>query len=492
MKKKFTKFLYTFATAIATGALLLSLVPSSVFAATNTLHISVSPASPYNINASFTATVWTNVEAPTNPGTVSGTLLFPANLLQVTSTSITGSAYGNPAIAPGGGAVDFSGSVNPGPQGFKKVFSVSFQTKAGGSGALSFTSGSTINSSATVRNTLGITVNSPTPSAPPASAPPAPVVSTPPPAPVATPPPASEVKDNTNEDASGVITDVAASPGYDKATVTWKHAREQASTTLIYGGTRTSMTTKAQVTRQPDGTYSAALIGLKPGLRYYYSIASEDSAKKVSKWDSLVVTKGYPITIDVTENDVAAASAIVRIGSLSRTADQKGATQFELAAGNYNATITLEDKTTKNVTFSVAAKAIPADGKAPESQRYTFNLIPDEGAGGASASLLTFIAVLLVSGVVIALGVIGYLAWRRKQYEGSYDNEYVATGPSVTVDDGYTWKEQTPSTPLPPATSDPSTEHIARQPGAASDDYEEPKDMFEIAKEREDPRNGPS
>jgi hypothetical protein len=492
MKKKFTQFLYTFATAVTTGALLLSLVPSSVFAATNTLHVSVTPASPYNINASFTATVWTNIESPANPGTVSGTLLFPANLLQVTSTSITGSAYGNPAIAPGGGAVDFSGSVNPGPQGFKKVFSVSFQTRTGGSGTLSFTGSSTINNSATVRNSSPFTVNSPTPAPAPTPTPaPTPVVSTPLPTPVATPPPANEVKDNTTEDQSGVITDVAAAPGYDKATITWKHAREQASTNLMYGGTRTSMTTKAQITRQPDGTYSAALIGLKPGLRYYYSISSVDSAKKESKWDSLVVTKGYPITIDITENDAAAASAIVQIGSLSRTADQKGTTQFELAAGNYNATITLEDKTTKNVTFSVAAKTIAADGKTPESQRYTFNLVPDEGGAGGSTSLLTFIAVLLVSGVVIALGVIGYLAWRRKQYEGSYDNDYVATGPSAVVDDGYNWKEQTSGTSLPPA-SNPSAEHTARQPGAASDDYEEPKDMFEIAKEHEDPRNGPS
>lgn len=488
MKKKITQFLYTFATAITTAALLLSLVPSSVYAATNTLHISVTPASPYNVGASLTATVWTNIEAPANPGAVSGTLIFPANLLQVTSTSITGTAYGNPSIAPGNGSVDFSGSINPGPQGFKKVFSVSFLTKGGGSGALSFSPGSTINNSVTVRNSLGFAVNSPTPAPVVSTPPPAPVVSTPPPAPVATPPPATEVKDNTTEDESGVIKDVAALPAYDKATVTWKHAREQANTTLMYGGTRTSMSTKAQVTTQPDGTFSATLIGLKPGLRYYYSIVSVDSAKKESKWDSLVVTKGYPITIDITENDEFAEAAIVRIGSLSRTADQKGTTQFELAAGNYNASITLEDKTTKNVTFSVAAKTIPADGKAPESQRYTFNLVPESSGGISSASLLTFLAILLVSGTVIALGVVGYLAWRRKQYEKSYDDDYVATAaPSVTIDDGYNW--QKPDTSLPPAAPSGGS---PSQSGVANDGYEEPKDMFEEAKEREDQRNNPS
>ena len=163
---------------------------------------------------------------------------------------------------------------------------------------------------------------------------------------------------------------------------------------------------------------------------------------------------------------------------------QEGTVTVELAEGNYNATITTESKTTKTVSFSVTAKEIPTDGKTPASQTYKFNLEATGSSGGGSGSLLTFILVLFGGGAILVLGVLGYLAYRRKQYEGSYGDDYVASGPSVVVDDGYNWQQQTPVAPTQPLP--PPTQPTTPPPGAAANDYEEPKDMFELAREREE------
>lgn len=486
--------------AIVALATLFASVPlQQAFALGNTFLFSP-PSQTMNINTTFTVNVRAYVESASNPGQVSGSVLYPTSQLKVVSTSTSGSAYGSPAIAPGGGAISFSGSTNPGPSGLTHIFAVTFQAIGSGNAALSFSSDSTINGAPANRNAGNYTINNPNPTPPPPVAPkppppppPPPVIPTPPPPAVATPPAENEVEENTTEDESGIIKDTQVTGGYNQATVTWRHSKEQASTSLVYGATRTSMSSKAEITKQSDGGFSALLIGLKPGVRYYYTITSVDAAKKTNTWDSVVITRGYPVVIAVTENDAPAANATVRVGSISRTTGKDGNATIELAEGNYNATITTADKTSKNVTFSVVSKTVPNDGKAPESQRYAFNIESSSGTSDdGGVSILTFILVLFGGGAVLVLGVLGYLAYRRRQYEGSYDGgeaSYVQPQtPSVMVDDGYNWQQQNPEQPAGPPPPPAPTPH---RPGAASDDYEEPKDMFELAKEEREKEDRP-
>lgn len=484
MKKKASKII----SIILTLATVFASVPMApAHALSKTLFFS--PASKQvNYNESFVVSVKAYVDIAANPGTVTGTVLYPSSQLKVTATSASGSSYGNPVISPGNGTIGFNATANPGPAGSTQVFSITFQAVGTGTANISFSGDSTINGTLPVRNAASFPIiggpPAPAPTPKPTPTPAPVVVPTPPPAVVETPPVATEVEDNTTEDESGAISDVNSSPEYDKATITWKHTREQASTTLMYGATKGNLTNKAEVKKEVDGSFSAVLIGLKPGTRYFFTITTEDAAKKTSTWDSVVIARGYPVELAVTQNEVAAPGAIVRIGGLSRTTGKDGTATFELAAGSYSADITLADKTSKNVTFSVASKTIPTDKSAPSSQRYTFNLESDGSAADAGGpSIVTFVLVLFVSGAVLVLGVLGYVAYRRKQYEGSYGDS-VSTGPAVMIDDGYNWQQQAPvPPPLPPTVP---TEHIAKQPGAAADDYEEPKDMFEIARERDE------
>jgi hypothetical protein len=493
MKQKISEIFYVI---VALMTILASVPIGQVFAAGNTFLFSPS-SQQMNINDTFTVSAKAYVESAGDPGTVSGTIAYPTNLLRVTATSTSGSSYGNPALSQGSGTLTFSGTSSPGPSGLTQIFTITFQAIGAGTATLSYSADSAINGAPAVRNTGTYTIINPNPTPTPTPTPtpapkptptptPAPVVTTPAPAPVQTPPTQSDVTDNTTVDETGVITDITPSASYDRATVTWKHSREQADTHLIYGGSRTTMTTKAEVTKQADGSFSAALVGLKPGVRYYFTITSTDAAKKESTYDGLVITRGYPVVIAVTENNSVAAGATIQIGSLSRTTDKDGKATVELADGNYSVTITAQDKTTTTVTLVVASKTVPADGSAPASQTYTYNLVAATSSSGGGTSILTFVIVLVVGGALLVLGVLGYLAYRRRQYEGSYGGDtYTAVGPSVVVDDGYNWQQQTPAGPLAPPPTTPEPPTTVHLPGAAADDYEEPKDMFELAKERE-------
>lgn len=492
MKIKLAQFM----TLLVAVAVVMASVPlQRVAALSNTLLFSPSSPQQINIGATITVNLKAYVESPSSPGQVAGTVNYPAGILKVVATSTSGSSYGNPAISQASGSVGFSGSINPGPSGLTQILSITFQGVGAGNATLSYSGDSTINSAGANRNTTSITVINPNPTPTPqpqpqptpvTPQPQQPVVPTPPPAAVETPPTPTEVEDNTTEDESGFIQDVSITAGYNQATVTWKHSREATNSALMYGGSRTSVDTKAEATKQPDGSYSAILVGLKPGVRYYFTITSEGADKTTETWDSLVIARGYPVEIAVTENEAIAANATVRIGTVSRTTDKAGLAKIELAEGNYNATITTGNKTVKTVSFSVVSKEVPDNGKAPDSQKYTFNLTSQTSSGGGigGTSILTFVIVLFIGGAVLVLGVLGYLSYRRRQYEGSYGGEYKMSGPSVVIDDGYNWQQQTPAAPLPPEQTPPPQPPQPPQ-GKADAGYEEPKDMFELARERE-------
>lgn len=496
MQRKITRLTHAFVAIVIT---FLTIPIDRAFAAGNTLYFNPNSQS-VSLNGSFTISVKAYVETAAQTGRVSGTVSYPKSLLRVTATSTTGSSYGNPAITQdaNAGTIGFSGTINPGPSGISQVFSITFQGIGAGTANLSFSGDSTINQTTTTRNTAAYTVVDPNPAptpTPPKPTPPTPTkpttpvvtVPTPTPEPVSTPPDSSTIKDNTTVDESGVITDVSSSSTYDTATINWKLSKEQASTQLIYGVSKSVIASKTETTKEPDGGYKTILKGLKPGVKYYFTVLSEGKDGKKNSYDSVVVTKGYPVVLAITQNDQPSPSANIRIGTINRSTDKDGTASFDLAEGTYSATITAQDNTTLTTTFSVASKVVPSDGKAPDSQRFSFNLQATSAEGGGNqTSVFIFIATLVGGGALIVLGAIGFIAYRRRQFEGSYSAGGEATSismaPTVIVDDGYNWQQAAPLGPQPPPPPQPLQPYSEVAPGG----YEEPKDMFEIAREREE------
>ncbi len=116
------------------------------FAAT-TMYLSPATGS-FAPNATFTVNVdiSTTTDKPANA--ISGTVSFPKDLLEVTSTSTAGSIVtlwvANPTYSNTAGTVHFEGViVNPGYNGSAgKIVSITFKAKASGSASVTFPSGS--------------------------------------------------------------------------------------------------------------------------------------------------------------------------------------------------------------------------------------------------------------------------------------------------------------------------------------------------------------
>lgn len=496
MLRKFTRSLYILAAFVIA---FLAMPIDRAFAAGNTLYFNPNSQS-ISINGSFTVSVKAYVETAATNGRVSGVVQYPKSLLRVTATSTSGSNYGTPSITQdaNAGTVAFSGSTNPGPSGISQVFSITFQGVGAGKANLNFSGDSSINQSATTRNTASYTIVNPNPTPTPTPTPPKPTTPTTPsqpstpsapaaPAPtepVTTPPDESTVEDNTTVDDSGIITDVTSDPSYTEAVVGWKLSKEQESTELLYGTTKATAATKIEAKKAEDGSYTARLTGLKPGVKYFFTIHSAGKDKKTSTYDSLVITKGYPVNVVVTQSNVPSANAQVRIGGLTRSTNNEGVASFELAEGTYSATLTAQDKSTQTVTFTVAAKEV-TDNKAPEAQKYTFNLDVAEVASTDGTPFVTFVFAILGGGALIAGGVFAFINYKRRQFEKGYGSGEVSTmGPAVIVDDGYNWQQAAappppPTLPMPPTGLTPHMDNIT-----VDSSYEEPKDMFELAEER--------
>lgn len=491
MKRNVTRLIHGF---IAIVIAFLTVPIDQAFAAGNTLYFNPNSQS-VSLNSSFTISVKAYVESAAQTGRVSGTVIYPKSLLRVTATSPSGSSYGNPSITQdaNAGTVGFSGITSPGPSGITQVFSITFQGIGAGTANLSFSGDSSINQTTTTRNTASYTIINPNPTPTPTPTPtpkptPAPTptpapVPIPTPEPITTPPDPSTVKDNTTVDDAGVITDVSSTSTYDSATIGWKLSREQASTKLVYGVSKSTVTTKTETTKQPDGSYKTTLKGLKPGVKYYFGIVSQDKDGKDSSYESVVVTRGYPVTLTITQNNVPAASANIRIGGINRSTSKEGTATFELAEGTYSATITAQDNTTLTTTFNVTGKIVPADGKAPDVQKFSFNLEAAQVEGGNTTSVFIFVATLIGGGALLILGGVGFLAYRRRQFEKSYEStsDPGLMTPTVIVDDGYNWQQTATGGLQPPPPSQPLQPYTEVRP----DDYEEPKDMFEIAREHD-------
>ena len=482
--------------------LVLSLVPSGavVAAGENRMYFASMPTQ-RNLNETFTVYVRTYADSDQTTGTATGSVTYPADKLQFISRSTSNSDYAPIATTPTSGAIAFSASRNPAPSGVSELFMITFKTIGAGSAAIGFTSSSKVNDTTTVYTPATITITNPSPptsnpkpsSTPKASSTPKPTslptISTPDPEPEPTIPVESNTP-QTTPDPTGVIDSVSVAPLYTTATISWKVNASSPTTVLSYGTSTANLDKKATVSKGEDGTFTTTITGLTPGLRYMFAITATGSDDKKGNYTSSIPTRGYPVTMTVTENNLPVESGQIKIGSQSWYINSSGKVTLGLAAGDYSGTITTETASLA-INLTVKTKTIPTDGSAPESQAVSYNLSSSllEQGPGSSNSVLTFILVMIGGVVVLGLGFVGFMAYRRHKFESGDDVVYrTASGPSVIIDDGYSWHDEKSQseTPPPPSHVQPETTTPKTQlhNNGVYLNEEEPLDMFEQAKQK--------
>lgn len=475
-------------------SLVSALIPSTLTLAAPGDKLYINPnSSQMNIGTVFNANVRIYVDNESGTVTTSGTVTYPTDRLQVMSPpSTSGSAFSFSSLNQGYGAITFNASRPA--DGGSQLFTIQFKAIAAGSAAVGFAGSSTINGEAlslesqripgiytitiTNPNPTPTTSTTPKPSAtvkPPVSVAPtttAPVAATPAPssAPIVTP------------DPTGLINDINTSSDYSGGTVKWKVNAQNSSSTFAYGPSTTQLNNKITPTKNNDGTFQVSITSLTPGTRYVFYITAAGADDKSGNYTSTIFTRGYPVTIKVTENKQTVTKGQLRIGSTSTQISSSGIASVGLAAGNYTGTITT-DTASLTINLTVAAKDIPTDGSAPETQTMNYDLkssVLEQGPGSGDA-ILTFALVIGGGSIALAMGFVGFMAYRRKKFESDGDgfNTYRSAGPSVVIDDGYTWHEPDTTavvnnTPYAPTTDASGTVHN----NSVYIDEEEPLDMF--------------
>lgn len=465
----------------------MNLIPTAVVNAADPNQLFISPASSqYNIGASFTINVKRYDPNASASGTVSGTVTYPANLLKVLETSPSGSIYGSPSIGQGPGTITFNGTQAQSSGSIAQIFSIRFQAIGAGTATVSFAGGSNVNNTTTVYKSGVFTVINPNPATPqpqpqPSTTPKvaAPAIVTP--TPVIETPSITEPEPQPTPDPTGLVTSVAMEPLYSSATITWKVNATNPTSTLSYGKSVSKLDSKSDVTKKPDGSFSASITGLLPGNRYYFVINGGGDGGKSGNYNGTIIARGFPVILVITENNQPAKSAQVKVGSRTYTATPEGKVSIGLSAGAYSGTI-VTPTASLTINLTVAPKIIPADGKAPESQSFAYSLVssPLEEGPGSGLTILSFIGVLIGGAAIVAIGFIGFMAYRRRKLEmGSGSNRVSST---VIIDDGYDWHgPERPETPDSPPRMSPQAPYVPPSNSSVHISDDEPLDMFDKA-----------
>jgi hypothetical protein len=480
-------------------SLIVSLIPSSpVFAEASQLFFTPN-VSQMNINTVFDINVRSYSDSDNSNGSVSGTVTFPAHQLQVVSLSVNGSAYGSPLLTQGSGTIGFSGSRSPAPAGSYQIFAIKFKAIGSGTAGIGFTANSKVNNASTLLKTGTFTITNPNP-APSSSAPPKPSSTPKPsPAPIVTSPPTNSPVPSTGPvvtpDPTGLIDTVNISPQYSSAKVSWKVNSASSTSTFTYGFTTSQLDKKATPTKKADGTFEVSVPNLTPGTRYIFYVTATGADGSSGNYTSTIFTRGFPVTLKVTENGKPVTKGQIRIGTTSSQITSNGVATVGLAAGSYTGTITT-DTASLAINLTVESKTIPSDGSAPEAQTFTFGLTSSvlEQGPGSGESILTFAIVIVVGSVLLAMAFVGFMAYRRKKFESDSDgfNTYQSPGQSVVIDDGYTWHEPdttavVATTPYVPPAEPASIGQPSPAPYHNNSVYindEEPLDMFDQAAQK--------
>jgi hypothetical protein len=485
----------TLPTTLLVFILVLSLIPSQlVHADANKLFVTPA-ASQMNLNTSFTVNIRTYADTDQTIGNAHGSVTFPSNQLRVSSISISGSGYGAPTISQSTGRIGFTASRNPAPGGSAQLFLVTFTAIGAGTAAVGFTGDSSVNDAPTTYSSGVFTIIDPNPAPTPPNPSTKPATPKPTPAPIITTPstqpetPSSDNEPVATPDPTGLVDSVIVNPLYSSSTVSWKINAAHANATLLYGTSSTKLEKAAAVTSKPDGTFEASVTGLNPGLRYFFTINATAEGGRTGTYSSTIITRGYPITITVTENKVPVQSGLLKIGNINKPiTSTNGKITLGLAADSYTGTITTETASL-TINITVQPKTIPADGSAPETQSFSYNLSssPLDSGPGTGFSIFAFIGFLFGGAVLLGGSFVGFMAYRRHKFESGDDDSGGGQGSTVIIDDGYDWHPPTQSSNEPDLPPAPPIVHSAPPPDAppGPGDLEvEPLDMFEQAELR--------
>lgn len=470
---------------------LLSLIPSNVsFAASDQLIITTDTYQ-MTTGTTFTVGVKAFISSTATPQTAVGSVHYPAGQLKVTATPTSDSGFGSPSLSQSSGSVSFNASRSSTTKGVVKIFDITFQAIGAGTAVVEFTGDSKVNNAVTTYKSAVFSITSPTPVSSPSTTPkpssspkpsvaPVPITST---TPTPTPSTDPDVVVLPTPDPNGIVTDVDVSPNYTSGKITWKVNASNPTSTVSYGSKSSDLSKQAAVSKNTDGTFSTTVNSLAPGERYYFTITGSGDGNKTGTYSSTLTTSGFPVTIIVTENGTVASGAQVRVNNVTRTTNGDGKTTLGLAEGSYTGKITTSTATL-DITLTVAKKTIPSDGSSPETQSFTFDLKSsalDQGSGSGT-TVLTFIGVIIGGTALIGLGFVGFMAYRRRQYESGAGN--TTSGSTVIIDDGYNWHEQdtrqssaapSPLPPQPPVSISQPHQHN----NSVYIDEEEPADMFD-------------
>lgn len=478
------------ALAVAFAMLFSGLPAPSAYAASNQLV--VTPADTQTTVGAAAQVYSVKAYIDTSPAsqTATGTLTFPANLLQASGAAVGSGWTGSPAINQSQGTVSFSLTRNSSATGFSTIFTVSFKPIGSGTAVAGFSGDSRINNTTTAYKSaiIRITNPNPTPSQPSNPKPPTPAKPSVAPVPIVTTTPApspepSEAEPEPTPDPLGVVDNVLVAPQYNKAVVSWKVNATNSTSTLKYGTQPSVFDKEAAATRSDDGGYTTTISGLEPGKRYYFTVSGSGDGNRNGTYTGTILTNGFPVTLTITENNTPVKGAQIKIGTRTYSTTASGKASFGLAAGTYKASIST-GTASKTVDLVVAQKPVPDGSAAPESQNFAYALTssPLENGPGSSTAILTFLGVLVGGTVILAFGFLGFMAYRRKKFESGGSRSPSTT---VIIDDGYTWHpdQAPPSAPTPPSAPPPSV-MAPRHNNSVHIDEEEPLDMFEQNKQQ--------
>lgn len=488
---------------------ILSLVPSQIVSAAPNNSIFLTPST-QSLRPGNTFTVQVKGSLSDNmfsANQVEGSVVFPRNLLRVNSVSTAGTSFNWQMTATpnnNNGTIPFNGRALFGMDDQTvHIFSITFQALANGTASVSFTSATTFKyapMNITTRLAGGIyTISTPPPPTCPAGqtgtppncvTPPAPKcpagqtgtppnckAPTPTPAPAPAPAPKTTPKPVTTptpapaptpappvDPTEFAISETSTTRNYESAILSWKTSAASTGT-VTYGTSLKNLDKTATATRLPDETYEAKLEGLTPGKQYYFSITttSEKDPGKTDTYSGVFTSKGFPVTITVTENNQPVANAKVKIGEQNYSTDKSGKVSLDLASGSYNVDVRSQNGS-KSFALAVAKKPIPDDGKAPETQKFTFN-IPVTAPASSSNNNLWLIILGLVLAALLIGGILFWL-WRKQQQEKE-NNEY--SQPTDTTGTGSGQVAWMSPQPLPafPQYEDPTTGGVPMDTPAA-------------------------
>lgn len=495
--------------ALLIVSLVMSLIPSKLVFAADPNQLFITPASSQmNIGTTFTVNIksFTASGQSTNKvcggvtyqtaNNVCGSVVYPASQLQIVPNGISssGTAYEALSISPGNGTIGFSsGARTQTGSNIAQIFAVTFKAIGAGNATVGFGNGSQVNGATTIFKSGTYTITNPTPvqsNAPPKPSSPAKPAPSPVTVVTTTPSPQPETiiesEPQSTPDPTGVIDEVNVDPLYSTSMIDWKVNATNPTTNVTYGTKSTQLDKNAATSKKDDGTFTTNLTGLTPGIRYYFAISASGSDGKTGNYSGTIITRGFPVVLTITENNIPAKNAQIKIGSnFNRAASADGKVAAGLASGSYSGTITT-DTASLTINLTVEAKAIPADGKAPPSQAFAYNLTssPLEQGPGSGFSILSFIGVLVGGTAILGLGFFGFLVYRRRKFENFSTGGASST---VVVEDGYTWQQQNIApNPAPPQAQEYMSESEQQTSSTPQNtsihlSESEPLDMFEQA-----------